>query len=96
MNNQLVFEVSNHRIMNYQRSSNSPTGVESEIINEGETLTDAPKYEPLPKKNNRVLTLNPSTTPSEHQTKFRTNVISTAKARYVLTLNLCFSGETTH
>ena len=65
--------------MNYQRSSNSPTGVESEIINEGETLTDAPKYEPLPKKNNRVLSLNPSTTPSEHQTKFRNNMISTAK-----------------
>lgn len=65
--------------MKYQRTGNSPTGVESEMINVSETVTDAPKYEHLPKKNNRVLVLNPSTTPSEHQTKFRDNMISTAK-----------------
>ena len=66
--------------MDYRRNNDSPSGADSEIMIEvEETETDAPKYEKLPKKNNRVLVLNPNITPGDHQTKFRSNKISTAK-----------------
>ena len=63
--------------MDYRRSIDSVPGVNSD--NNEETTTDAPKYEPLPKKNNRILLINPKGALNEHQSRFRKNDISTAK-----------------
>ena len=69
--------------MDYRRSIGPVSGVNSDIKNQEETVTDAPKYERLPKKNNRILLINPNGAPSEHQSKFRKNDISTAKYNIV-------------
>ena len=78
-----MVETAKNTNMDYHRSSESP-GIDSEArIEEGETMIDAPKYEPLPKKNNRILFLNQSITSSEHNQRFRTNAISTAKYNFI-------------
>mgnify|MGYP002051192916 CR=1 FL=1 len=62
--------------MNYQR--NTDLLEDQEASNEEITMTDAVKYETLPKKNNRVLRVNPSSISGDNNT-FRSNRISTAK-----------------
>ena len=68
--------ISDGSTMNYQRN----TGLleDEEASNEEITMTDAVKYETLPKKNNRVLRVNPSSISGDNNT-FRSNRISTAK-----------------
>ena len=68
--------ISDGSTMNYQR--NTDLLQDQEASNEEITMTDAVKYETLPKKNNRVLRVNPSSISGDNNT-FRSNRISTAK-----------------
>ena len=73
-------EVRKNSSTEYRQNDDSSSSPDSEVLIEGETnMVDAPKYERLPKKNNRILVVNPNSISSDHQTKFRSNKISTAK-----------------
>ena len=65
--------------MDFRQNVNLTTEVNIDIDNDGIDTVDAPKYEPLPKKNNRILYINLHSETNENQSRFRKNDISTAK-----------------